>query len=177
VIQLRQFGHGRMPCVTIAVMGLSFATGVPAANPETIPVRVTFVDPIAISEANALEFGSVDQNLASSESVIVAPDSTVTDPAGRVEAGPQAAANLTITATPGRAITIQVESVDPGAGYTLADFQCNYNSGADASCDGSGYSEISTASGTLNVGATLTGDGTATSGAADGSFDVTITYQ
>ena len=166
-----------MPCVTVAVMGLSLPAGVVVANPVTVPVQVTFVDPIAISETNALQFGSVDQNLASSESVTVAPDSTVTDPADRVEGGPQAAASLTITATPGRAITIQVDSVDPGAGYSLTDFSCNYNSGADTACDDSGYSETSTASGTLNVGATLTGDGTATAGAADGSFDITVTYQ
>ncbi len=166
-----------MPCVTVAVMGLSLPAGVVVANPVTVPVQVTFVDPIAISETNALQFGSVDQNLASSESVSVAPDSTVTDPADRVEGGPQAAASLTITATPGRAITIRVDSIDPGAGYSLTDFRCNYNSGADTVCDGSGYAEISSASGTLLVGATLTGDGTATAGTADGSFDVIVTYQ
>ena len=166
-----------MPCMTIAAIGLSFPAGLVAANPETIPVRVSFVDPIAINEVNALEFGSLDQNLASSESVSIAPDSTVTDPANRVEGGPQAAASLTITATPGRAITIQVGSVASGAGYSLTGFSCNYDSGTDAACDGSGYSETSAASGTLNVGATLTGDGTATAGAADGSFDVTVTYQ
>ncbi len=163
--------------MTVSLMGLLLPGGFAAANPVTVPVRVTFVDPIAINQVNPLEFGSVDQNLATSESVTVAPDSTVTDPAGRVEAGPQAAATMTITATPGRAITIQVDSVDPGAGYSLSDFSCNYNSGPAAACDGSGYSEISASSGTLNVGATLTGDGTATAGTANGSFDVTVTYQ
>ncbi len=163
--------------MTVAVLGLSSVSGVSVANPVTVPVRVSFVEPIAISEVNALEFGSVDQNLADSESVTVAPDSTVTDPADRVEAGPQAAASLTVTATPGRAITIQVDSVDSGAGYSLTDFHCNYNSGTDSACDGSGYPVTSATSGTLNVGATLTGDGTATAGDADGSFDVTVTYQ
>ncbi len=163
--------------MTVAAIGLSFTAGLVAANPETIPVQVTFVDPIAISETNALQFGSLDQNLTNSESVSIAPDSTVTDPADRVEAGPQAAASLTITATPGRAITIQVESVVPGAGYSLTDFRCNYNSGTDAACDGEGYSGTSVDSGALLVGATLTGDGTAVAGAADGSFDVTISYQ
>ena len=170
-------GHGWIPWMTVAVIGLSFTAGPVAANPETVPVRVTFVDPIAINQLNALEFGSLDQNLASSETVTVAPDSTVADPADRVEAGPQAAASLAVTATPGRAITIEVNSVDPGTGYSLDNFQCNYNSGTDADCDGSGYSETSAASGTLNVGATLTGDGTAVAGPADGSFDVTVTYQ
>ncbi len=175
--KLRQFGHGRVPWVTIAVVGMLLPASFAAANPVTVPVQVTFVDPIAINQVNPLEFGSLDQNLATSESVTVAPDSTVTDPADRVEAGPQAAASLTVSATPGRAITIRVDSVDPGAGYSLSNFRCNYNSGTDAACDGSGYPETSTASGTLLVGATLTGDGTATAGDADGSFDVTVTYQ
>ena len=170
-------GHGRMPCVTFAAIGLSFPAGLVAANPETVPVQVTFVNPIAINEVSALQFGSVDQNFASFESVSVAPDSTVTDPADRVEGGPQAAASLTITATPGQAITIQVDSIAPGAGYSLTDFSCNYNSGTDAACNGSGYSETSVASATLNVGATLTGDGTAVAGPADGSFEVTVVYQ
>ncbi len=163
--------------MSVAVMGLLFPAVLWAANPEPVAVRVTFVNPIAISEVSALQFGSIDQNLADSETVTVAPDGTVIDPADRVEGGPQAAASLTVTATPGQAITIHVDSVGPGAGYSLADFRCNYNSGADAVCDGAGYSGTSVASGTLLVGATLTGDGTAVAGAADGSFDVTITYQ
>ncbi len=163
--------------MTVAVVGLSFPAGLPAANPETVAVQVTFVEPIAISEANALQFGSLDQSLADLESVTIAPDSAVTDPAGRVEGGPQAAASLTVTATPGQAITIQVESVVPGAGYSLTDFRCNYDSGTDTACDGEGYSGTSVGSGALLVGATLIGDGTAVAGAADGSFDVTISYQ
>jgi len=177
VNKLQQPGNGRIPCVTVAVMALLLSAGLWAANPETAAVRVTFVDPIAITEVNALQFGSLDQNLANLESVTVAPDSAVTDPTNRVEGGPQAAASLTITATPGQAITIQVNSVVPGAGYSLTDFRCNYNSGADAVCDGVGYSETSVASGNLLVGATLTGDGTTVAGVADGSLDVTIIYQ
>ena len=175
--KLRQSGNGRILCVTVAIMGLLIPAGLWAANPEPVAVRVTFVDPTAISEVNALQFGSLDQNLANLESVTVAPDSAVTDPADRVEGGLQAAASLTITTTPGKAITILVDAVVPGAGYSLVDFRCNYNSGADADCEGTGYSGTTVASGVLLVGATLTGDGTAVAGAADGSFDVTVTYQ
>ncbi len=175
--KLRQPGNGRISCVTVAVMGLLLPAGLAAANPETVAVRVTLVDPIAISEVNALQFGSLDQNLANLESVTVAPDSAVTDPANRVEGSLQAAASLTVTAIPEQAITIHVDAVVPGAGYSLTDFRCNYNAGSDAACDGAGYSETSIASGTLLVGVTLTGDGTAVAGAADGSFDVTVTYQ
>jgi len=177
VNKLRQPCHGQILCVTAAIMALLLPAGHPAANPETVAVRVTFVDPTAISEVNALQFGSLNQNLANLESVTVAPDGTVIDPADRVEGGPQAAARLSVAATPGQAITILVDAVVPGAGYSLADFRCNYNAGSDAACDGAGYSETSVASGTLLVGVTLTGDGTAVAGAADGSFQVTVSYQ
>ena len=43
--------------------------------------------------------------------------------------------------------------------------------------DGAGYTATAVASATLKIGATLTGDNTATAGNADGSFDVTVTYQ
>ena len=177
VNKLRHFANGRIPFVTIAVMALLLPAGFAAANPVTVAVRVTFVDPIEFSEVTALQFGFLDQNLANLESVTVAPDSTVTDPADRVEGGPQAAASLTVTGAPGRAITINVDAVLLGVGYALADFRCTYNSGSEAACGGAGFSEISVTSGTLLVGATLTGDGTTVAGAADGSFDVTVTYQ
>ena len=175
--KLRQSGNGRILRLTGAVMALLLSAGLAAANPVTVPVQVTFVNPIAISEVSALQFGSINQNLADSETVTVAPDSTVTDPADRVEGGPQAAASLTVTATPGQVITIYVDSVVSGTGYSLADFRCNYNAGSDVACDGLGYSESSVASTSLLVGATLTGDGTATASAADGSLEVTVAYQ
>ena len=147
------------------------------ADLVTVKAEVTFANPIGIGAVSALEFGSLDQNLADLESVTVAPDNTVTDPADRVEGGPQAAASLTVAATPGMPITILVDEVVPGAGYSLTNFRCNYNTASDTACDGPGYSETSVADGTLFVGVTLIGNGNAAAGAADGSFDVTISYQ
>ena len=144
---------------------------------ELIEAKVTFVDPTGIGAVNDLQFGSLDRNLSDQESVTVAPDSTVTDLAGRVVGGSQAPASLNVTATPGQAISILVDAVDSGAGYSLADFRCKYDAGSDTACDGPGYSEISVASGTLLVGVTLVGQGNAVAGASDGSFDVTISYQ
>ena len=172
-----QTGNGRILCVTVIIMWLLLPAGDAFANPETTSVRVTFVDPIAISEVNALQFGLLDLKLANLESVTVAPNSAVSDPADRVEGGPQAAASLIVRTSPGRAIIILVDTVVPGAGYSLADFRCNYNDGRDTACDGAGYSETTVESGTLLVGVTLTGDGTAVTGAAAGSFEVTVTYQ
>ncbi len=144
---------------------------------ELVEATVTFVDPTGISALNDLHFGSLDRNLADQESVTVAPDSTVTDPADRIVGGSQSAASLNVTASPGQVISILVDAVDAGAGYSLADFRCKYDAGSDTACDGPGYSEISVASGTLLVGVTLVGQGNAVAGAADGSFDVTISYQ
>jgi len=144
---------------------------------ELVEATVTFVDPTGIGAVSDLQFGALDRNLSGQESVTVAPDSTLTDSADRVVGGSQAPASLNVTATPGQAISILVDAVDSGVGYSLADFRCIYDAGSDTACDGPGYSEISVASGTLLVGVTLVGQGNAVAGAADGSFDVTISYQ
>jgi hypothetical protein len=71
-----------------------------------------------------------------------------------------------------------VDEVESGAGYSLSDFRCNYNAGNDEACDGPGYTETTVANGILLVGATLTGHGNRlASGAAEGSFAVTVSYQ
>ena len=178
----RQPGNGRIPYV--AVMALLLPAASLAANSVTVRVQVTFIDPVGISEVNALQFGSLSQHLADQESVTVASTGTVGDPADQfmggakivVRGAPQAAANLTVKAVPRQSITILVDGASPGAGYSLTDFRCSYNGGSDTACDGEGYSETSVASGTLLVGATLSGDGTAMTGAVDGSFEVTVIY-
>jgi len=178
----RQPGNGRIPYV--AVMALLLPVGSLAASSVTVRVQVTFVDPVGISEVSALQFGSVSQHLADQESVTVASTGTVSDPADQVMGGaktvvrgaPQAAANLTVKAAPHQSITILVDGASPGAGYSLTDFRCSYNGGSDTACDGARNTETSVASGILLVGATLTGDATVITGAADRSFDVTITY-
>ncbi len=179
----RQPGNGRIRYV--AVMALLLPAASLAANSVTVRVRVTFVDPIAIREVSALQFGSLSQHLADQESVTVASTGTMSDPADQIMGGaktvvrgaPQAAAKLTVKAAPRQSITILVDGASPGAGYSLTDFRCSYNGGSDTACDGAGYTETSVASGTLLVGATLIGDSTAAAGVADRSFDVTISYQ
>lgn len=156
--------------------GLLSASAALAANPEPVVVQATFVDPITITEVNALQYGLLQAALANLETVVIAPDSTVTDAAGRVVGGTQAAANLTVTATAALAITIDVTEVSEGTGYTLGTYVCNYNAGTDTACEG-GYTETAVASATLLVGVTLTGNGLAAAGAADGSINVTISYQ
>jgi hypothetical protein len=96
---------------------------------------------------------------------------------GRIFGGTQGAANLTVTASASQAITILVDNVSTANGYSLGTWMCNYNTGTDTGCDGSGYSETSATSATLLVGVTLTANGTATVGTDNSTFDVTVSYQ
>ncbi len=160
------------------VIGLMLATGVDAANPEPVTVEVTFVDPITITEVNALQFGLLDQIL-NLETITIDPDNTLTDVGGIVVGGTQGSADLTVTATGGLLITILVDLPVANTGYTLGTFICDYDLGADTACDGVGYTETTAAGGTANlrVGVTLTGNNLAVPGVFNGSFRVTVSYQ
>ncbi len=169
--------QGRKGAVASTVAMLLVMSSAGAANPESVTAEVEFVDPITVTENNALQYGLLDRNLATAETVVIAPTGTLTDAAGNVQGGTQAAANLTVTATATQSITILVDNVVNGLGYALSGFTCDYNSAAPSgACDGSGLSATSVASATLLIGATLTGDGLSEVGTANGSFDVTVTY-
>lgn len=145
---------------------------------ELAEARVTFVNPTGIGEINDLQIGTSNQDLLFSSRITVPPDdglggAKVAD----VKPGMQTAASLSVKAAPGQPITIYVDEVNAGDGYSLADFRCNYNAGDDVACDGDGFSEVSVESGTLLVGATLSATGNGLSGPVDGSFDITISYQ
>ena len=156
---------------------LSFSSAY-ATNPEPVTAEVEFIAPVTITETNALQYGLLDVNLANTEPVVIAPNGNVTDTFNRVAGGTQAAAALTVSGA-AQPITIVVDTILPGPGYGLGTFMCNYNGGADTLC-GAPASLLGTGvvlGATLLVGATLTGDGTAAAGPADGSFNVTVTYQ
>ncbi len=160
-----------------ALIGLMLATGADGANPEPVTVGMDFVDPITITEIGSLRYGVLDQAL-NLETIIIATNDAVTGTGtGLILGGTQAAADLTIAATASQTLSILVDNPLPGAGYGLGTFICKYGAGADTACDGAGYTATAVGSGTLKIGATLTGDNTATAGNADGSFDVTVTYQ
>ena len=144
---------------------------------ENVTAEAEFVAVVSIVENNALQFGMLDVAMANLETVVIGTDDAFTDAGSNVLGGTQAAADLTVTATAGHTITILVDTVVDGSGYALATFLCSYNSGADTACDGAGYTVTSVASGVIEIGATMTGDGTATAGAANGSFNLTINYQ
>jgi hypothetical protein len=157
------------------------SVGAYAANPETVVVEVTFVDPIDIVENNPLQFGLVDTSFANADTITVGTDGSVTDSGAFSVGGTQAAANLSVTAATATPITIVVDNITNNTDYSLSAFQCSYDGGADTACDGAGMNTTSstTATAPLLIGATITGNGgnNATPGAQPGSFDVTITYQ
>ncbi len=161
-----------------SLSGLMRVTVADAANPEPVTVGMSFLDPITITEVNALQYGLLDVNLANTETIIIAPDDTVTGTGtGRIVGGARAAADLTIGATSGVSINILIDNISTGTGYGLGTFICDYEAGADLTCDGAGMNVTSVTSGALRVGVTLTGDSSAIAGNQDGSFDVTVAYQ
>ncbi len=160
------------------LIGLTFAISASAA-PEVVDVRVEFVGPIVITTNNPLQFGLVDENMPLDDLITIAPGGGVTDlGTNLIGTGLTAAANLTVTAAVGRAITILVDTIIPNTGYTLETFVCYYNTGpADCENGGAGLSQTSSPAETLLIGATMRGDGAALGqGVSDGSFAVTITY-
>ena len=157
------------------LIGLMLVTGADANNPESVTVGMNFLDPVTITEVNALQYGILDQTL-NTETIIIAPNSAVSGTGtALILGGTQAAANLTVTATASQTLTILVDSIVNGTGYALSAFVCKYNNGTDTACNS--YTPTSVASATLLVGATLTGDNLAVAGAANGSFNVTVAYQ
>lgn len=164
--------------IASTVAGLIVATAVFAANPETVPVEVTFAAPVTITGTTSLQFGLLDVSMAASDTVTVNPDDSTSDPQSRIIGGTQAAATMTISALGATGITITADNPTNGTYYTLGSFVCNYDNGTDTAC-GSGYNVTSALGGSapLAVGATLTGLGGASAGADNGSFEVTVIYQ
>ena len=167
----------------LAIPGLALVCLMPtivadAANPESVTVDMTFLDPVTITENESLRFGLLDVNMANLETVVIAPNDSVTDAGGNVLGGTQAAADLTVTATASQSITILVDNVSTATGYVLETWICHYDTaGPDSACDGSGYTETSVGSAILTIGATLKGNGSAVVGTDNVTFDVTVTYQ
>jgi hypothetical protein len=165
--------------LSVTAMTVFCASGFAAAQTRTVSVDISFVDRVAISAPQALQAGLPGRNLAGEKSVTIALADAALDEAAAALPGAHdipSAASFTIATTPGRVMTIYVDSVVPGAAYSLTDFRCSYGRATDVPCDGAGFSQIAAASGTLRIGATLVGASTH-SGGADGRFEVTVSYQ
>ena len=172
------YRKGLLAILGFALTGLLPAPLADAANPESVTVDMTFLDPVTITENNPLQFGLLDVNMANNQKVTVAPDGTKIDTQNNILGGTQAAADLTVTATASKSITILVDNVSTATGYVLEAWMCNYNTaGSDSACDGGGYTETSVASAALLIGARLKANGNAVVGTDNSTFDVTVAYQ
>ncbi len=165
---------GRVLAGALFVLGAAQSA---SAAVENVVAEAEWVIPVSIVENNALQFGLLDVGMANLETIVIGTDDAYTDAGSNVLGGPQAAADLTVTATAGHTITILVDTVVDGSAYALATFLCSYDGGADTACDGGGYTATSVASGVIEIGATMTGNGTAVAGVDNGSFNLTINYQ
>ncbi len=166
-----------------ALVGLIFATGANAANPEPVPVRVEWIAPAAIAENAVMNFGLLDVAAAGGVTVTINTDDSFSEStANTVVGGIQAAAQVTITVADTTPITILVDSIGAGAHYTLSAFMCSYQSAAAVACSASAYDVTSTATSSttgdiVEIGATLLTAGGASAVTDDTTFDVTVTYQ
>ena len=163
-------------------MGLTLTIGVNAANPEQVPVQVTFIAPIAIGEDNPLQFGLLDVAMADTNTVTINTDDSYSEsPANTVVGGTQAAAQLTITVANTTGISILVDNVAAATYYALSTWLCSYEGAADVACDVAypvTSSATSSTGDTLEIGALLTKNSTpATPVSDDTTFDVTVIYQ
>jgi len=160
-----------------ALVGLMHATAAYAIV-QPVTAEVTFAGPISIAPQNQLQFGVLDEALNTEVITIDTNDLATGSGIGFIIGGTQLAADLEITATALVPLSILVDAIIPGTGYTLDTFVCSYEGGAETDCDGPGtYQPTSVAIGTLKIGATLTGNTFAVAGNADGSFNVTVIYQ
>ncbi len=154
---------------------LSFCKLSLAANPEPVSVNVTFVDAITITEANPLSFGFVDSGMVSAETIVISPEDTVTDNNNRLVGGTAEAAEVTVNASAGHAVTISIDSIVGGNHYTLESPTCKYDSNSSGPCTSMSTTSVSSAA--LLIGMTLKRNSTSmTSGADNGSFEVNVTY-
>lgn len=166
-----------------ALLGLTIANVANSANPEQVPVEVTWIAPAAIAENNPLQFGLLDVGMATNETVTINTDDSFSEStANTVVGGTQAAAQVTITVADSTPITILVDNVAAATYYTLGTWLCSHEGGADTACDVAmdvtSTATSSTTGDIVEIGATLTKNSTpATAVADDTTFDVTVTYQ
>lgn len=143
---------------------------------ESVVAEVEFVAPITMVETNALQFGYISTDAIASNVISVDSAGATTDTNSLLMNNDQAAAAITVGATASKTIDIIVNNITDGTGYALSAFLCTYDGGTETNCS-STMSVTSVTSANLTIGATLTADGLDSAGAADGSFDVVITYQ
>jgi hypothetical protein len=164
---------------TLITMGSAFCglmlTSGASATTEPVTAEVEWVAAVVIAETNALQFGLLDVTMANTETVVIAPDNSVTDANNNVQGGTQASAKFNVTAADTKTLTLIVNNVSLPA--ALDTWVCDYDAGTDGDCEAGMTATAGAGAKQVRVGATLTGDGTAVAGAKNATFDLVIAYQ
>ena len=115
----------------VALAG-TLAGGSVYATTENVVAEVEFIAPITLTENATLSFGRLSTLMVGGDTVTINTDDSYTQNlATNVAGGVQQAADLTVTATAGQAIDIEIQNVSVPAGvYTLGGWTCRYDGGA-----------------------------------------------
>jgi hypothetical protein len=167
----------------IATAALSAVAGSAAAQSSanaSVPAKVTFVAPVAVTAGNEMRFGSFTIPTSAGGEIVLGTDGNATASGGGVvevnSSAPQAA-TFTLAAATGTNVSLQVEATGVVTDYSLDDFAVSGGTGC-ASASTSGAFTFSAASCTLTVGATLGLPATASAGTVTvGSVKATLSYQ
>lgn len=145
---------------------------------ENFTMDATLVAPIAINEIQAMNFGSVTIPSSGSHAYTITSAGGASASAGGEFAGTQAEANFTITGSSSITVDLGVAftASSCGAGNgSLTAFTTDWNSGTIGGANQTGLT-ITAGSIPLTVGSTLTVNNTASPGACNQTYDVTVTY-
>lgn len=164
---------------TGAILGYSSIANAVVENTDAV---VTVIVPVAITENLDLQFGKVGRPTSGTNDVTISTADTRTltgaGDASLVSGGTERAAEFTITATAGETLTIEASETSSVTGLSVDDFVGKYDGGSDIGIDPADSATVTAvASATLEVGATLAIDNTASAGVNTLAFDLTVNYQ
>jgi hypothetical protein len=166
--------------ITTGMVAFPALTSTALANAtEPVDVKVEFVEPITLTETQNLDFGMLSTDMVATNTLTIATDDSLTDTNGLKldPAATQKAADITMTATASQTVSISVAETGSATGYSLGSFKCKYAAGSETACGSSDDFNVTTsASTTLTIGATLTGNGSDAAGVDDSAITVTATY-
>lgn len=166
---------------SLLIMGsVLFAAHNAYALTQSMNASVTFIAPLAVSAVTNPSFGKLAANVDSTVYVLDTSGTVkVSSGPGSTLGGSPAAGSMTISGSDSQ--TIDISSSDPASDGTVtpSNITCKYGDGDEVSCNDStlNTADAPGAGKVLNVGLTLTTDGTEVDGdSAIPSFNITVVY-
>lgn len=162
----------------MAVGGTALAASSSYALTSTFTISVAFLQPFTITEATAMDFGTLVSDTASTYTLSTGDAITATG-AGQSVGGTPKSGDYTIadTGTSTGNIDISVVNLTAANGVTPVNPVCNYAAGGDVAGCALVNAGNPGAGATLTIGIQLQVDGTQTTGTtASPTFDITVAY-